>query len=155
MSDLSPLSQTSIVSDIVSGTRCILSQTDTVYSGRILVFLNGCKTSEAFQVYLYSYAVPQCLIGQYINSIPFCTHSTKSDNLALEYCRVARSSGRFRAIFWIDAYLLPIQCLKLPAPRLKAMIELHLSLVYKHQVVEPFDFESLTRNPNDTWPKKR
>jgi hypothetical protein len=35
-----------------------LFRPDSVYSGRILSILNGCRTSEAFQVNLYSYAVP-------------------------------------------------------------------------------------------------
>ncbi len=40
--------------------RQLFQAPDTVISGRIWFIPNGCRTSEAFQVYLYSYAVPQC-----------------------------------------------------------------------------------------------
>src|SRR2546421_2907892 len=36
-----------------------LFRTDIISSGRVLFIPSGCWTSEAFQVYLYSYAVPQ------------------------------------------------------------------------------------------------
>jgi hypothetical protein len=38
----------------------ILFRPDSVSSERILFIPNGCWTSEAFQVNLYSYAIPQC-----------------------------------------------------------------------------------------------
>src|SRR5436190_22592552 len=53
------ISQTSIVSGTISGTGFCLFQTDIISSGRVLFIPSGCWTSEAFQVYLYSYAVPQ------------------------------------------------------------------------------------------------
>src|SRR5947199_2854800 len=69
------ISQTSIVSgtgfclfrtDTVSSGRISslpdgyhLFRTDIISSGRVLFIPSGCWTSEAFQVYLYSYAVPQ------------------------------------------------------------------------------------------------
>ena len=37
-----------------------LFRTDIFSSGRVFFIPSGCRTSEAFQVYLYSYAVPQC-----------------------------------------------------------------------------------------------
>src|SRR2546421_12653260 len=50
---LSHLSQTSIVSSTVSGTGYCLFRTDIFSSGQVFFIPSGCRTSEAFQVYLY------------------------------------------------------------------------------------------------------